>query len=137
MQARTSMKCGKWGTCFQNGYLTEGYALINGKPTVTRMFRFRILLIFVALLSFVAVTDQALAYFAGHHDAGCASQNNTPGQNQNGGSCECICHQGLAAILSSARIELAPRLIVYIVAERVQHVAEAPPHAIDLPPQLA
>jgi hypothetical protein len=117
--------------------LTEGYALINGKPTVTRMFRFRILLIFVALLSFVAVTDQALAYFAGHRDTGCASQNNTSGQNQNGGSCECICHQGLAATVSSARMELAPRLIVYIVAERVQHVAEAPPHAIDLPPQLA
>ena len=104
---------------------------------MTRMFPARFLLIFVALLSFAAVTDQALAHFAGHRDARCASQNNTSGQNQNGGSCECICHQELAAILSSARIELAPRLIVCIVAERVQHIGEAPPHAIDLPPQLA
>ena len=111
--------------------------MVNGKPTVTRMFRSRFLLIFVALLSFVAVTDQAVAHLAGHCDARCASENNTPGQNQNGGSCDCICHQELVATLSSARTELAPPLIVCVVAERVQYVAEAPPHAIDLPPQLA
>ena len=101
------------------------------------MFRFRFLLIFVALLSFAAVTDRALAHFAGHRDARCASQNDTSGQNQNGGSCDCICHQGLVATLSSARMELAPTLIVGVVAQRVQRVAEAPPLPIDLPPQLA
>ena len=101
------------------------------------MFRFRFLLIFVALLSFAAVSDQALAHFAGDRDARCATQNDTSGQDQNGGSCDCICHQGLVAILSSARMELAPTLIVGVVAERVQQVAEAPTLPIDLPPQLA
>ena len=101
------------------------------------MFRFRFLLVFVALLSCAAVTDQALAHLAGHRDERCASQNDTSGQNQSGGSCDCICHQGMVAILSSARMELAPTLIVGVVAERVQHVAETPPLPIDLPPQLA
>jgi hypothetical protein len=104
---------------------------------VTLTVRFKLLTIFVALLSFAAVTDQALAHFLCHRDATCASQNDTPGQNQDGGSCDCICHQGLVAILSSARMELAPTLIVGVIAERVQHVTETPPLPIDLPPQLA
>jgi len=137
MQARTSMKCGKWGDLLPERLLDGRLRMVNGKPTVTRMFRSRFLLIFVALLSFAAVTDQAVAHLAGHCDARCASQNNTPGQNQNGGSCDCICHQGLLATLSSARVELVPALFVYSLADQVQHAAEAPPHAIDLPPQLA
>jgi len=60
-----------------------------------------------------------------------------PAKNQNGGSCDCICHQGLVAILSSARMELAPTLIVGVVAEWVQQVVETPPLPIDLPPQLS
>jgi hypothetical protein len=104
---------------------------------VTLTVRFKLLTIFVALLSFAAVTNQAMAHFADHRNVRCGSEDNTPNQNQNAGSCDCICHQGLVAILSSARMELAPTLIVGVVAERVQHVAETPPLPIDLPPQLA
>jgi hypothetical protein len=101
------------------------------------MSRYRFLLIFVSLLSFAAVTDQALAHLAGHCDARCAAENNTPAKKQNGGSCDCICHQGLVAILSSVPMQLAPALFICVIAEQVQRVAEAPTHAIDLPPQLA
>ena len=44
------------------------------------MFRFRFLLIFVALFSLAAVTGETLARFVGHCDVRCTSQNDTPGQ---------------------------------------------------------
>jgi hypothetical protein len=101
------------------------------------MFGARFLLIFVALVSFVAVTDQTLAHLVGHCDARCTSQNEVPAQDQHGGACDCPCHQGLVATLSSVRMEFASAPFVCVVAEQIQQVAEAPPCSIDLPPQLA
>jgi hypothetical protein len=103
---------------------------------VTRMFRFRFLLIFVALFSLTAVTGETLAHLVGHCDARCTSQNDMPGQDQQGGACDCVCHHGLVATLSSARMEFASAPFVCVIAEEVQHVEEAPLCSIDLPPQL-
>ena len=104
---------------------------------MTRMFRFRFLLIFVALFSLTAVTVETLAQLVGHSDARCTSQNEVPAQDQHGGGCDCICHQGLVAIVSYGRMEFASAPFVCVIAEQVQNVAEAPPCSIDLPPQLA
>src|ERR1700741_2362185 len=105
--------------------------------TVTRMIRFRFLLVFVGLFSLTAVTGETLAHLVAHCDGCCTSQNEVPAQDQHGGACDCACHQGLVATLPFARMEFAPAPFVCMVAEQTQHVAEAPPCPTDLPPQLA
>jgi hypothetical protein len=101
------------------------------------MFRARSLLILIALLSLAAVTGRSAMQFVSHCEATCTTQTAASGQNQNSGGCDCTCHHGMAATLSSAEVQWPPALFVCVLADQIQEPTETPPRSIDLPPQLA
>src|SRR5215210_7938663 len=96
----------------------------------------RFVLALIALLSLAAVANQAHAWFSNCETNGCATSESSPGGHQDDSSCSCACHDGMGEVADRTHHELQPLLCVAMVSEKMQHVPEAPPHPIELPPQL-
>ena len=103
----------------------------------TAMSRAGFMIVFIALLSFAAVSAQALAQFSGHCEISCRSDDAKSGGDKGDGCADCVCHQGPVAVFSPVKTNFISLQCVGNLAGQTFTVPEAIPVPIDHPPQLS